>query len=286
MRSRIAAVAAVLLGAGVSAAPRATIELLPQARVVGETVMLGDLAHLRSTDLALMRKLVQLPIGRAPQDGQAAVVQQPALAAWIQRQPGLSQEQLQWTGALESRVRRAQRRLTGEEIGDAAVAALRSWLASRGMASHVQLAAIPRDLALPGGEVRLQVRPMEQGQLHKRSVAWVDIWAGGAFVRTVPVTLELTDRALLATEPDLRGLPLLEHVGGLHQAVKDGDVPPAVARGEWASLRSVSGAIALESRVEVLQDGQPGQKVRVRQQGATGIVFARVIGRGQLELAP
>src|SRR5688500_7946487 len=99
MRARIAAVAFLLLGAGVSAAPRTTIELLPQALVAGDTVTLGDLAHLRSTDLDLMRKLVRLPVGRAPQAGQAAVVQQPALAAWIQRQPGLSQEQLQWTGA-------------------------------------------------------------------------------------------------------------------------------------------------------------------------------------------
>jgi flagella basal body P-ring formation protein FlgA len=286
MRARIAAVAFLLLGAGVSAAPRTTIELLPQALVAGDTVTLGDLAHLRSTDLDLMRKLVRLPVGRAPQAGQAAVVQQPALAAWIQRQPGLSQEQLQWTGALETRVRGTQRRLAGEEIGNAAVDALRPWLASRGVAGHVQLAATPRDLDIPGGEVRLQVRPMEQVQLRSRSVAWVDVWAGGAFVRTVPVTLEFANAALLAAETHTRDLPLLEHVGDMRQTARDGDVPPAVARGEWASLRSVSGAIALESRVEVLQDGQPGQRVRVRQQGATGIVFARVIGRGQLELAP
>jgi flagella basal body P-ring formation protein FlgA len=60
----------------------------------------------------------------------------------------------------------------------------------------------------------------------------------------------------------------------------------AVARGEWASLRSISGAVVLESRVEVLQDGRPGERVRVRQQGATGIVFARAVERGVLELTP
>ena len=42
----------------------------------------------------------------------------------------------------------------------------------------------------------------------------------------------------------------------------------------------------LESRVEVLQDGHPGQRVRVRQPGGAGLVMARVVGRGELELAP
>jgi flagella basal body P-ring formation protein FlgA len=61
---------------------------------------------------------------------------------------------------------------------------------------------------------------------------------------------------------------------------------PLVARGEWATLRSGAGAVTLESRVEVLQDGQAGQRVRVRAAGATGIVFARVLGPAQLELVP
>jgi flagella basal body P-ring formation protein FlgA len=64
------------------------------------------------------------------------------------------------------------------------------------------------------------------------------------------------------------------------------DEPRVVARGDWATLHSAAGAVTLESRVEVLQDGRPGQRVRVRQQGATGPVFARVLGAGQLELVP
>lgn len=62
--------------------------------------------------------------------------------------------------------------------------------------------------------------------------------------------------------------------------------PLAVSRGDWAVLRSGEGVVSLESRVEVLQDGRPGQKVRVRQHGADGPILARVVGRGLLELAP
>ena len=61
---------------------------------------------------------------------------------------------------------------------------------------------------------------------------------------------------------------------------------PAVVRGEWASLVTRQGPLSLESRVEVLQDGQPGQIVRARPANATGVLSARVVGRGQLELQP
>lgn len=60
---------------------------------------------------------------------------------------------------------------------------------------------------------------------------------------------------------------------------------PAVARGNLAALRSVSGAIALESRVEVLDDGAVGQDVHVRLPGASESVVARVTAPGRVEVA-
>lgn len=59
---------------------------------------------------------------------------------------------------------------------------------------------------------------------------------------------------------------------------------PAVARGNLASLRSVSGAIALESRVEVLDDGVVGQDVHVRLPGANEAILARVTAPGRVEV--
>ena len=58
-----------------------------------------------------------------------------------------------------------------------------------------------------------------------------------------------------------------------------------VARGEFASLRALAGAVRLESRVEVLQDGRVGDRIRVRTPGAMGTVFATVVAPHQLELA-
>ncbi|MNV36981.1 flagellar basal body P-ring biosynthesis protein FlgA [compost metagenome] len=61
---------------------------------------------------------------------------------------------------------------------------------------------------------------------------------------------------------------------------------PAVVRGNWALLQARSGDVAVESRVEVLQDGREGQLVRVKVPGAKGEVLARVTGPGQVEVQP
>lgn len=58
-----------------------------------------------------------------------------------------------------------------------------------------------------------------------------------------------------------------------------------VTRGNVATLRSSSGGIRVESRVEVLQDGGLGQDVRVRLPGAVDAVLARVVASGQVEVA-
>jgi flagella basal body P-ring formation protein FlgA len=60
----------------------------------------------------------------------------------------------------------------------------------------------------------------------------------------------------------------------------------AVTRGSSAELTARSGDVAIQSRVEVLQDGRPGQMVRVKVAGASGEVLARVTGPGQVEVQP
>ncbi|WP_419688251.1 flagella basal body P-ring formation protein FlgA [Burkholderia theae] len=59
---------------------------------------------------------------------------------------------------------------------------------------------------------------------------------------------------------------------------------PKVTRGDYATLREVAGPIALESRVEVMEDGQVGDTVRVRQTGASDTVVARVTGPHAVEV--
>jgi len=57
-----------------------------------------------------------------------------------------------------------------------------------------------------------------------------------------------------------------------------------VARGGWATLRATEGMVQIESRVEVLQDGAPGQLVRVRLPDSASSILAQVTGPGVVEV--
>lgn len=270
----------------VFAGARVSIELLPQARVPGGTVMLGEVATLHCDDLALIRKLAALPLGRAPQAGEASLLQREQLAVWLRRHAGVTAAQLAWSGASESHVLRVTPMLRGEDIARIALDAVREVLASSGEGGRVQVRIAPRDVALPGTTWRIEVRGLEAGVGRHHPLLWADIWSGEAFVRTVPVALMVDfDPSDTAARTPPEAAPPLLRAEPDRTPARDTS-PPAVARGDWATLRSTAGPILVEGRVEVLQDGRPGQKIRVRQQGVAGSLLARVLGHGQLELAP
>lgn len=297
------------------AADGISIELLPHARVAAGAVVLGQVAHLRTADLGLMRRLVDLPIGRAPGAGKVAWMDRAALMDWVRGRARVADAQVQWSGTEAVRVVGASRTLVGEEIAAAAAEMLHTWLAAEGGRAELQVERPPRDLEVPEGPLRLQARPLGQAQLRKRMLVWVDVWAGRRFVRTVPVAflvaagseppaaavplaavaplpsvpiglreIEVAGRAAGPAMPPAPDASLRSRSG---EVVRLHDVPrvPAVARGQWASLRAEAGVVTLETRVEVLQDGRTGDKVRVRQPGATAGVMAKVLGPGQLEIA-
>ena len=267
----------------VLATPHASIHVHPHVRASGPTVFLGDLAHLRSTDLALMQKLVNLPVARAPQPGQVLRIDRDTVLAKAQRSVDASAGHLEWTGAEQTDVARVATTVRGDAIASAAVAAARAGLLQQG--ADVEVAVVPRDIEVAAAHTRLQARAPAQGQVRGRMLAWVDVLAGDVVLRTVPVSLSVSREVSLHMRPSAA-----QASAGAKPVVATTEGQPAepvaVNRGEWATLRTGTPGLVLESRVEVLQDGRPGQKVRVRQQGATGIVLGRVLGRGQLELAP
>ncbi len=66
--------------------------------------------------------------------------------------------------------------------------------------------------------------------------------------------------------------------------VAAGESNVGVVRGEWATLRTSCGVVSLERRVQVLQDGRPGQAVRVKVSGATMSILAQVTGAHAVEI--
>ncbi len=301
----------------IAVAAPVTIELRPQVQVKTEQVILGDIAYLSTPDLALLRRLLVVPLGAAPHAGGGVTLERDTLARWIYKQAGVSPQQVVWKGVTQTHIAMANQEVSGESIVNVAQSALQDWLAPRSQRAQVQVLSTPADLLLPTGELSLRVRPLDQTQPRKHMLVWVDAYVGQRFIRTVAVNFEVSAyaQAAVATRPiqggtlldaqtiawrevDLASQPAPLWVSQaapeqrLRRSVQSGEVLttrhiesiPEVTRGEWANLQMQSGAVILESRVEILQDGRLGQMVRVKQSQAHSSIVARVTGPGRVEV--
>ena len=300
----------------------ARIELPAVMEAKRADVVLGDVAQLSSRDLTTLRKLMRLPLGRLPRSGESAHLDRSQLARWVRARTGIDPHAITWSGAEAVDIYLATRELNGEQLVSAARASLQDWLSARSTRSSVELSRVPRDLIVPAGEVKVQVRPIPNAALLARHMSvWVDVWVDDRFIRTVPVSFEVSayergyvmDLAEAAgsslsqvhmqpKEVDLTALPskavltslkpetvanlrLRRPMAAGETVTRDSvESRPAVVRGDWATLHAVAGAVNLESRVEVLEDGLTGQLVHVKLPNATSPMLARVVGERIVEV--
>ncbi len=351
------ALAALVIGLGVLASDRACarepdasarIELRPRVETGRREVSLGEVANISSSSLAFLQRLMALPLGRVPGNGEAVQLNRAALTQWIRQRLGVDAAQLAWTdGVASSSVRLTTTEVAGESISRAAQDRLREALKAGGLRAEVNALQIPRDFSIPAGRVEIVPRAASLAVVTastsshsdaappRRQTVWVDIWADGQFARSVPVGFEVNvygpgyvatrdlvagqavqfggygvDGLMLsdvnwsanATRPVSgpgRGsaAPVASETSGVAtlrlrrsvpagQTLTRGDVEPvpSVARGNFATLRTQQGDIALETRVEVLQDAAIGQSVRVKLPNASTSIMAHVVGLGQVEV--
>ncbi|MBV8621509.1 MAG: flagellar basal body P-ring formation protein FlgA [Curvibacter sp.] len=176
-------------------------------------------------------------------------------------------------------------------------------------------------ISLPAGVDRLSVRPLSAAALNKRMRVWVEAYEGDQFVRTIPVDFNvhvfaavpvarvdlpmggtLPANELELQEVDVASLgsdPLWtpDHPAAgyrLKQDVRKGEALtrsrveglPAVLQGDSAKLVLQDGDLQVETQVQVLEDGQIGQQVRVRAKSSHELILARVSAPGVVELQP
>lgn len=181
---------------------------------------------------------------------------------------------------------------------------------------------IPAGLEADRLDELLATAPASHPLFSRRQSVWVDLSVDGEFVRAVAVPFEiqvyapayvgdedlpvgqtlapgrLKVRSVAWTGRDPLPVPVKAPAPfadlRLCRALKAGEplvrnqvqAVPLVTVGGQATLRMHQGAILLESRVEVLQDGSLGQTVRVRQPQANQPILAQVTGPGAVEVRP
>lgn len=121
MNARIALVFIAATAFAAAAAAEVQVQLRPYVAVHAEKVYLGDVAYVRGTELAAVRRLVMLPLGAAPRTRSEARLSRETLIRWARSQLGGVAGQAHWTGADEVSISRAARELHAD----------RSWGAER-----------------------------------------------------------------------------------------------------------------------------------------------------------
>jgi flagella basal body P-ring formation protein FlgA len=315
---------AALAAAPCAAADRAgravRIELRSEVELPGGLVRLGDVADVSGGSAARLGRLRAVALGRLDGVDRPLRIGRAAIRRWLRLREGIEPDGIAWAGAERCEVRRASQRVDGDRVAAAAVDRAVALLRGRGLRAEVRAAQPAGALRLPAGEIHLTVRDLPRLlAVSRRASAWVDVEVGGRPVLAVPVLLELEVRgpAAVAVEPLAPGTRLAPGLVELREvdwtgrsaeplpfAAADGarlrravgkdepvtadaaDAAPLVSRGGRATLRAREGAVEVEGRVEVLQDGFSGQAVAVRLPGARGPIVARVVGPDAVEMLP
>ncbi|WP_433693391.1 flagellar basal body P-ring formation chaperone FlgA [Herbaspirillum seropedicae] len=312
---------ALLFSSAVYAGQLVEISLRSNVQVKHSKVLLGDIAEMRSTDATLLSQLREIPLGSVPRTG-LAILNRSEIERWIRTRTGSQQPDFHWLGAERVEVVAQSQRINGTQLAGAAHRALENWLSTRSERSEIELLSNPTDFSVPLGAARIVVRDLGDAQPYSRMQLWADVYVDDLFVRSVPVRFRVrayrtayvarqdigAGRAANENQFESRQVDIAPVNGaaipmrspsaepetqwrvkktvgrGDVLLIKQVDAAPMMQRGQTATLRTGAGDLAIEGVVEVLQDGYMGQLIRVKGAASTGVVLARVVGPGLLEM--
>ena len=230
------------------------IALRGQVVVNRSAVVLADVADIDG-DSTLAQRLKTLPLGHVAVDGEPVTMDRAALQRWIVACLSTGSDTFVLAGARQAQIHLATAHVGGDQIGRVAQDKMREALASSGLQVQVALVQTPADLAIPPGRLDLRVRPLPAARwaadvgngkpidavLAKRQTVWVDVWVDDAFVRALPVSLELA--AYGPAYVSARPLPAGRAVDAAHRDA-DGFSVETV---DWTDRRSLPLAVGAAS---------------------------------------
>lgn len=317
-RNRIliaAAVVLALVAVAAGAAPTLRVHLPRTVEVETDALALGSISVLAGADETLARRAADVPMGRAPWPREAMVVDRPTILSRL-ASCGIPALSVAFTGAEKVTVTRSETTLVATEVVKAAQTLLEKERPAPARGQW-RVARQPADAVMPaGGEVRMDARLAPHavaseakvevttrigartvatqavlfrlGYLRREAVAKADIPAGGMLtpenteIRTVPGdTLEPPDwtppygqLAAQALKPGTAIRPTL---------VRTVQAQAAVRRNENVLMRIQGSGFTVTAVGLALEDGRPGDFVKIRNVDSMRIVMARVRPDGSVE---
>jgi flagella basal body P-ring formation protein FlgA len=273
-------------------APAISWRLLPEARVDSSGVFLNQILSANPPV-----DLPQIRLAPAPALGQTSFLSRDQVIALARTNvDGLSASN--WTGPLRARIVRRTRQLDETEItGLLAAAMQRDYLKDLGEL-ELHFARPWVAVSVPDEPLQLTIGEMPAAGVNPNFVAGFDLWNGrervghwqavlqarvwrdaavahsaltrGELLRDADVVMERRDLltvrdAILNISKDDNSLALVENISAglpvLNRAVRP---RPLVKRGQVVDGVYTQGSLTISLKVEILEDGLPGQTIRVR----------------------
>jgi flagellar basal body P-ring formation protein FlgA len=305
---------AFLLLAGVpwSSASAAAIRIMvpSQARVSGETILLGDIAVIEGADLKMNEKLAAVSLGASPKPGKTRAFDADLIRMQLGREGFASNEvMLETPDRLE--VIREARQVDVGEIRDRVAAyftehrlldEMKVELVDLKMINSVVLPVGPYTLTIetPYGNRRTGIIPInllfesEGGyQLKARATAKVKLLTDAVVVRRPIDSGHVIEAADIETaRVDLSTLPnnaVMNPKTVIGKAIKHPvpprtilrtdlmDEPPMVVKGDIVTICAESGELRVTTLGEVKENGRSGEQIRVTNLESKKDLFVRVV---------
>lgn len=292
--------------------------LKPEVVVSASEVRLGDVAEISASKSALRKSLEDLVIASAPRVGYVEQITRLQLVNLLKARPDGGTSHIEWSGPILTKIRTSAQTVTTASLSDTAIAGVRAQLASQFPSIEIKLGAVPKDVAVPNGDLALRIRPIDANQLYAKIAVWVDIFVNGSIYRSVVVPLYLHQdsevliakrnipegSSAIAADFELRrenvigvnGPVAKNEFGGssprLGKAIAQGQIltnkhlvqTGAVLRGDSVKLIYADATISLETRALAEQNGQIGDLISLKLNNNADSITGRIVSAGVVEV--
>jgi flagella basal body P-ring formation protein FlgA len=298
------------------AAPAALQVHLPRnVQVEADALSLGLVAVVCADDDALSRRAAAIPMGRAPLPKEEIVIDRATILGRL-ASSGIAASDVQLSGADKVVVARNEKTIAADEVARAAEGFLEKnrpapqasrWLPTRAAqdmtvpafeATRLEASLVPHEVtgeakvevaALAGGRrLAAQTVLFRLGYVQREAVTTADLSPGDVLT---PGNVEIRTVLALAPPPDDWAPPYgfqaaqAMRIGTVVRPALVRSARPAVAvrRGENVAMRIRATGFSLRALGQALDDGRPGDLIKVRNVDSGRIVAARVAPDGDVE---
>lgn len=230
-----------------------TIEFASPAYAAGPQILLGDIARVHVLDDGLRARLVQMEVGAAPIPGGTRKINMGQVQVRM-RQQRIDPAAFSFQGPTEVSVTAVAERVAGRSIEQAAIHAV---CADAGFALEPDGVKVirfdyPQGMTVPPGSVVLAASVVSPGADAVFVRANVKVIVSGVAVRTASVWMEII-------------------------------APPMVSRGSSVLLVAAGPGVHVTVPATALEDGRPGQRIRVKNTASGIEAVGRVVGPGMVQ---